>query len=163
MTDTVKPLPFMFDGWEVYNADDLRNYDSNFFYGCSRGIRKIIERKKIDVSDFKWGSKHKSGWKSCSADYPKGKLLLKADWVHENVPKMAVNKDVKYEYEEAPNVLHLDEEEKFKDVNGNVLNIEVRGERHEDKCYFKVKDVSKAFEMDNLQRIIIDKDTKYPV
>jgi hypothetical protein len=161
MADTVKPLPFAFDGWEVYNADDLRDYDSNFFYGCSRGIRKIIERKKIDDSDYKWGTKTKNGWKTCSQECPKGKLLLKAEWVHDNVPKMAVNKDVKYEYEEAPNVLHLDEEEKFKDINGVSLDIEVRGERHEDKVYFKVKDVSKAFDMEGLYRIIIDKHTKY--
>jgi hypothetical protein len=159
MTDVAKPLPFTFDGIEVYNADELREYDSNFFYGCSRGIRKIIERKKIDVSDFKWGSKHKSGWKSCSADYPKGKLLLKADWVHENVPKMVVDKDVKYEYEEAPAILHLKEHDKFKDVNGVALDIEVRGERHEDKCYFKVKDVSKAFDMDQLHHTIIENRT----
>jgi hypothetical protein len=158
MADTIKPLPFTFDGFEVYNADDLREYDPNFFYGCSRGIRKIIERKKIDVSDFKWGSKHKSGWKGCSADYPKGKLLLKADWVHENVPKMAINEDVKYEYEEAPAILHLKEEEKFKDVNGNVLDIEVRGERDPKKCYFKVKDVSKAFNMERLVSVILNDD-----
>jgi hypothetical protein len=161
MADTVKPLPFAFDGWEVYNADDLREYDSNFFYGCSRGIRKIIERKKIDDSEYKWGTKTKNGWKTCSQECPKGKLLLKAEWVHDNVPKMAVNKDVKYEYEEAPAVLFLDEEEKFKDVNGNALDIEVRGERHEDKVYFKVKDVSKAFDMAKLHDNIVDKHTNY--
>lgn len=156
MADTVKPLPFAFDGWEVYNADDLRDYDSNYFYGCSRGIRKIIERKKIDDSDYKWGTKTKKGWKTCSMECPKGKLLLKAEWVHENVPKMAVNKDVKYEYEEAPNVLYLEDHEKFQDVNGVSLDIEVRGERHEDKIYFKVKDVSKAFDMKYLYDTIIE-------
>ena len=151
MVDKIKPLPFIFDSFEVYNADDLKEYDPIFFYGCSRGVRKIIERKNIDPYNFKWGSKHKSGWKSCSADYPKGKLLLKADWVYENVPKMVINKDdIKYEYEEAPNVLYLEEHEKFKDINGNILDIEVRGERDSKKCYFKVKDVEKGFNMSNL-------------
>jgi len=63
--------------------------------------------------------------------------------------------------EEAPPIFELNEEEKFKDVYGNVLEIETRGERHEDKIYFKVKDVSVAFGMPNLLSSLLKKYRGY--
>jgi hypothetical protein len=38
------------------------------------------------------------------------------------------------------------------------MEIEVRGERKQNKCYFKVKDVSKKFEMENLNSSLLHKD-----
>ena len=63
--------------------------------------------------------------------------------------------------EEAPPIFELTDEEKFKDVNGNVLEIETRGERYEDKIYFSVKDVSVAFNMPNLKQSLLKKDRGY--
>uniref|UniRef100_A0A6C0I2N9 Bro-N domain-containing protein n=1 Tax=viral metagenome TaxID=1070528 RepID=A0A6C0I2N9_9ZZZZ len=68
---------------------------------------------------------------------------------------------VKQEVENAPPVLHLDDGEKFHDADGTVIEIETRGERHEDKIYFKVKDVSVGFGMPNLNDTLIDKDRGY--
>lgn len=159
MTDQVaKPVTFNFFGVTVYNADELKDYDPNYFFGCSRGVRKIIEKKNIPDTEYCYGSPSKSGWKKCNSTYPKGKLLLKENWVHENVPMMATVNDVNYDVEPAPPILELDNNEKFIDSNNKALNIEVRGERNSKKCYFKVSDISKEFEMENLQNTIIDKD-----
>ena len=57
--------------------------------------------------------------------------------------------------ENAPPILYLDDAEKFHDADGNVIEIETRGERHEDKIYFKVKDVSVGFGMPSLSRNIL--------
>jgi len=65
------------------------------------------------------------------------------------------------EIENAPPLLHLDDGEKFHDADGNVIEIETRGERHEDKIYFKVKDVSVGFGMPNLNEILLHKETGY--
>jgi hypothetical protein len=62
-----------------------------------------------------------------------------------------------YDIVPAPEVLELEDNEKFKDMNGKVLNIMVRGERHHMKCYFNVKDISKEFEMNKLYDTLIDK------
>ena len=59
------------------------------------------------------------------------------------------------EIENAPPLLHLDDGEKFHDANGNVIEIETRGERHREKIYFKVKDVSVGFGMPSLSRNIL--------
>jgi hypothetical protein len=69
------------------------------------------------------------------------------------------NEDV--EVENAPPLLELTDEEKFKDINGNIIDIETRGEKHRNKIYFKVKDVSVAFGMDGLNTILLHKDRGY--
>ena len=60
------------------------------------------------------------------------------------------------EVENAPPLLHLDDSEKFHDADGNVIEIETRGERHEDKIYFKTKDVSIGFGLPNLNDTIMN-------
>ena len=61
----------------------------------------------------------------------------------------------------ASDEIYLDDSEKFQDSDGNILEIEIRGERKCDKVYFKVKDIAVAFDMKHLYGIIIDKRTKY--
>jgi len=69
---------------------------------------------------------------------------------------------------EAPKILLLDDSEKFKDSDENIIEIETRGERKEDNIYFKVSDVSKGFDIERLHATITDtskggynKDTDY--
>lgn len=59
------------------------------------------------------------------------------------------------EIENAPPILHLDDSEKFHDADGNIIEIETRGERHRKKIYFKVKDVSIGFGMPSLSKNIL--------
>jgi hypothetical protein len=57
--------------------------------------------------------------------------------------------------EELPKLLLLNDNEKFKDLNGNSIEIETRGEKHRNKIYFKASDVGKAFKMDNIKDTIL--------
>jgi hypothetical protein len=59
------------------------------------------------------------------------------------------------EVENAPPILYLDDVEKFHDADGNVIEIETRGERDRKKIYFKVKDVSVGFGMPSLSKNIL--------
>jgi hypothetical protein len=66
------------------------------------------------------------------------------------------------EVENAPPILYLEDGEKFHDADGTVIEIETRGERHEDKIYFNVKDVSIGFfGMPNLNEILLHKEKGY--
>ena len=56
-----------------------------------------------------------------------------------------------------PEIIQLDDNQKFKDDNGNIVEIETRGERTVDKIYFKVKDVMSGFMMDRLDDVILNK------
>jgi hypothetical protein len=66
-----------------------------------------------------------------------------------------------YKYPPAPEILELNDNEKFKDENDNVLDIEVRGERNVNNSYFRVKDISKCFEMPKLYDNIIQECSSY--
>ena len=63
--------------------------------------------------------------------------------------------------EPVPPVLHLNENEKFRDVDGCILEIMTCGERHEDRIYFDMTDVSKAFELSNLRKSLQHKNGAY--
>jgi hypothetical protein len=63
--------------------------------------------------------------------------------------------------ENAPPILELEEEERFKDVNGNVIEIEVRGVKERNNIFFRLKDIMKAFEMPNLDITLREKTTSY--
>eukprot|EP00960_Hanusia_phi_P019228 567453-Hanusia_phi.AAC.1 len=49
----------------------------------------------------------------------------------------------------------------FRDDDGRVCNIEVRGERSINKCFFKASDVAKELQMDNLKTTIQHKEYGY--
>ena len=87
--------------------------------------------------------------------------------ISEPIPEIKTETEIVKELndyvEEAPNILQLTNEEMFKDTDGKCINIEVRGEREHNKCYFKVKDVSLGFDMPNLYITLINKDNGYSV
>lgn len=90
------------------------------------------------------------------------KLLVTVDWTKNNIPEFADDKEkVKYDVEIAPEIIILDDEEKFKSNDGQIFEIEVRGKRTPRECYFRVKDIADQFEMKNLQNIIVKENTKY--
>lgn len=156
-----KPQNINIENELVYLADDLYKYDTSFFTGCSR-MRLIIEKKKLKDNEYFFAYTKDNKWKKSTANYPKAKLYLKEIWVITNVPKMMdeIKLDL-YKYEEAPPILELENEEKFKDKDGNIIEIEVRGDREYNKCYFKVKDVSDGFEMPNLNNTLSNKENTY--
>jgi hypothetical protein len=63
--------------------------------------------------------------------------------------------------EKAPEIIDLDNSQKFKDADGNIVEIETRGECSIDKIFFKVEDVANGFKLDNLQNILIKSCTNY--
>ena len=71
------------------------------------------------------------------------------------------NTSISNTYPIAPEILEIDEHEKFKDSNGRTLNITIRGERNHKNCYFRLKDISRSFEMPNLCKVIQNEKTSY--
>ena len=55
----------------------------------------------------------------------------------------------------------LDDEEKFKDNEGNIVEIETRGERTPTDVYFLGSDVAIAFEMKKLLDYLIHTNSNY--
>lgn len=160
-----------------YSADDLKVLHKSYFIGTSRTTRLIITKKNISAENYIYAMKTtKNGWVEANETSKRAKLLLKKEFCDMQIisppstPKRIVKKpssptsdkpQKEEEIQMAPPILYLDEEEMFKDADGNALPIEVRGERDVNKVFFRVKDVSKYFGMDNLNEVILHKNSTY--
>lgn len=154
-------------GQSYYNAEELRAYDAAYFTGCARTVRAIVRRKAIPAGQFKYATLSKmKGW-SPSTDQakpsPKATLLLLEAWVTANVPRMAVGVAAEYECPEAPPILALRDNEKFRNDKGEAFDIETCGERTADGIYFLGTDVARVFNMPKLCDTMVDKNTGYVV
>jgi hypothetical protein len=58
----------------------------------------------------------------------------------------------------APGIIELKKSEKIKDNRGNILEIEIRGTREHDNCFFKVIDVAEGFKMKKLHDTLTKKN-----
>ena len=160
-----------------YLADELKKINPLYFAGTSKTIRKIIERKNIPNTEYTYATTFKKQWKICDTSCKKGKLLLNKNWcdiniqLNQNTIDNKKDIDVKDDIEEdesvsilqeqileAPSILTLEEHEKFRDSDGKIIEIETRGEKNEDKIYFKVKDVSLGFNLPNLNSVLLHTD-----
>jgi hypothetical protein len=128
-----------------------------------RNGRELIKKKEIDQKYFIYARLINNEWIQSEGKSVKfDKVLIKKSYIkkipelNEENNKITDDKGV----EKAPNIIILEDNEKFKDNEGNIVEIETRGEREVDKIYFKVKDVMIGFNMPNLYTTIIDKRTE---
>jgi hypothetical protein len=60
-----------------------------------------------------------------------------------------------------PKLLKLRDEDKFKNEDGKILDVEIRGKRRFNQCFFRVKHVADAFKLPNLNKAISNKTSNY--
>jgi hypothetical protein len=150
-------------------ADELFEH-APIFCKKSRSTRALIKNKKVGDDDWVFAKKSQTTegkWKLSDGLSAKcDKVFIRYEYVMDineiqkkyNPEEVVLNDD---EISEAPSIIDLDDCEKFKDVDGNPLDIETRGERKSDGIFFKVSDVSIAFDMPNLQKSILRKERGY--
>jgi len=142
-------------------AEEIVRLYPDVFKEGKKKPRQILEFKRIPQEEFIFGSNVKAGWKESTKNNNRAKLLITKSYLEEYLrlsvlnqgstpdiqrPQEVIVSDIK----DAPPILDLTESEKFKDQNGAILEIEVRGERDEDECFFRVKDVATCFNDINL-------------
>ena len=171
-TEPKPPEPIIIENKSYFLCDDLNNYDTNYFSGMHRNLRGIIKKKNIPETVVKYAYYKNNQLVISTESYVRSKLYLEAEWVNSNIPKMMqLNNQITTNtnsneqlidnnteinnISKVPSLLKLNDNEKFKDDNGNVLQIEVRGERLHNKCFFRVKDVMDGFKMNNLNTTLL--------
>ena len=172
------------DNKKYITADKLFEYAPLFCKGA-RNTRELIKKKNIKSEDFIYGRENKNGEWIISDGKSKrlDKILLNQSLIltipecreynkednkeeKENKEQKEINENKKYEkynIEKVPPLIVLEDEEKFKDENGNILEIETRGNRKVDKIFFSVEDVSKRFELENLYKLLKDERKTYKI
>ena len=178
----MNPQVITIENASYYVSNEVYVIDPAFFPGCQINMRLMIEKKNLSTNDYIFAYVKNEKWVVSNMKYARAKLLLTTEWVENNVPKMIIhmrrntlnkgitlkpeqvlNEDVNdlYDAPPAPEILYLEDEEMFKDDKGNCLDIEVRGDRDHKNCYFKVKDISIAFDIPRLHDVLLNKDRGY--
>ena len=137
------PQVVVYNGHDTYLANDLKQFFPNLFRGI-RSVKGIVTKYDIPDDQHFIVKSIKGSYEESNLSYLRSKILIKTGFI-DNL--LEINPDGP---RDAPPILELREEEKFTDDDGNVYEVEVRGERHEDKIRFKGKDVERVFQMENL-------------
>jgi hypothetical protein len=130
--------------------------------GC-RSSRDIIGKKQIDIKNYVYARNKDDKWVITDGrSFKFDKIFFIKSFV-DKIPELKQPDTVSDDngIKKAPGIIQLKDEEKFTDNDGNIIEIETRGERAVDKIYFKIKDVADGFEMPNLQNDIIKVNTSY--
>ena len=176
------------EGVDYHNSKNMLTLNPGFFKGVTTKPRQIIDRKKIPATDYLYATLEKGkGWNLSTDKCKKAQLLISANWINANrffgigadsqVKTANANEATEANEaneateaneaievmtaKDAPPIIHLSDAEKFHDADGNVIEIETRGERYRKNIYFRVKDVSIGFEMPSLDKNILFKERGY--
>ena len=147
------PISVTINNKSYFSAEDLNTFDAIYFTGTNRNLRGIVIKKDIPEYNIVYAYTKDNKLIISREAYARSKLYLQDEWVFLNVPKMIqlnnnkINIEELYNIPPAPEILILSNNEMFKDSDDNTIEIEVRGEREHNKCFFKAKDISKGFDM----------------
>lgn len=148
-----------------YILGDITIKDAPIYSKGCRSVRDLIKKKEIDNNKFIFARQIDGKWVISDGRSVKFDKVFFIQEFMETIPELNKKSDKEIVDDngitKAPNIIYLKDDEKFKDDDGNVIEIETRGERDVDTAYFKVKDVMEGFNMENLYKNIIDKDTQY--
>lgn len=145
-----------FKNEEYVNSDYLFKH-APVYCKPVRSARELIRKKAL--KDYVYLKLVDGQWtESNGASLKLDKIFFKKSFVDtipeiKNDSKITDDNDI----ELAPKLIKLKDEEKFKDADGKVIEIETRGVRTVDDIYFKVKDVASGFKLNQLEGAIIDK------
>ena len=172
-----------------YNTKEIYSHNPELFKGYKIKHRQIIQRRNIPNTEYVYACFNikLNRWNVSSEVSLKAQLLISKEWVDihmfnnpsqkkknktqtKNIKSDVIKKnDVKEDEEEdeeedvenPPPTLELKDSQKFRDIDGNFINIEIRGERCRNKIFFRLTDVMRRFDMPNLSNCIIDKTSSY--
>ena len=142
---------------EEYISSDVLFEKAPIYCKLSRTGRDLIRKKKL--TDYIFAKLVDKKWTvSDGKSYKYDKVFFKKKFVN-TIPEINQEKEIIDDNNVllAPDIIQLDDNEKFKDTDNNIIEIETRGSRQVDGIYFKVKDVSSGFKMDRLDDIITNK------
>ena len=147
---------------EYYKGDDLFIH-TPIFCKKSRTARELIKHKNIENTIY---AKNINGeWIKTDGNSKKfDKILIPKNFCN-TIPELNnENNEIIIDdngIEKAPEIICLNDNEKFKDENGNILEIETRGERKVNGLFFKVKDIENIFDIKDVSNFIIKERSNY--
>lgn len=135
---------YRISGKRYYRYEDLHAQYPELTRGC-RTRDQFIKKHSLKKDRYTYARFKNDVWipslgKSCRVD----KFFIRKQQVDTRMLGSIDRADLR------PDLITLSDEDSFFDSDGNVLHVEVVGERDVDQCFFKLKDVAQVFGMTNL-------------
>jgi len=142
---------------KYYPVNDLMKIYPTLFKGC-RTSREFVSKNDIPANKYIFAREVKGNWeKSSDISTLHDKVFIRKIYFNAEYLRDHKEEDAK-QYDPLPPIIKLEDHEKFFDDKGNIIDIEVVGERDQNKCYFKVRDIAKGFKHNELNKTIKRKD-----
>ena len=163
------------DSQAYYSADDIKS-KARVFAGSARNAREMIRQRKVPSDAYVYLRKQPATttYKKTDGSASQDRVYFTEDFaktISELNPaatreqvvssKPKVTSEEAIEQEKTPEIIELHDDEKFRDDEGNIIEIETRGERTYDGIYFRVKDVSSGFGIESLKTTLLKQDSGY--
>jgi len=165
---------------QYHLSQDLMKAYPTVFKGCNNG-RVFVTKRKVDKKNYAFARPSGNYWiKSDGSSFKFDKIFFLKGYIEENYvndDSSSESSDSAEEFDEEsdseflseseseedtrPDIIELDDNEKFIDDKGRVIEIEVRGEKEYDKIYFRVRDVMEGFKLPTLDKTIMKKNGGY--
>ena len=131
--DEVKSIAVDYKGFKVVDIKPLKIICPGFFVGCTRPIFLVIKKRSIPESEYFMVCGNKpENYKPTIETNNNRTYLIKLDYLEQRHLLLTGSSD------EAPPILHLEAKEKFKDANGQILEVEVRGRRKRSFIFYRI-------------------------
>lgn len=148
---------------KYYKLDDIISEYPNFNKGY-KTTKNIFEKYELKNNDYTNTRLNDNEWVISDGKSKKfNKVFIRKKWFDDYSATKQDKEKIENNIEEAPPIIELNDNEKFYDDDGNIIEIEVRGERDVNKCYFKVYDVSKGFNLFELRNTILKHTSTYKI
>ena len=146
------PTSIQYKDREWFFLDDLITFDQSHFRGFLKHKRRATQL--IPESEWTFIKTTKGHFEDSHAAYKNARVIVTKEWSETNVPSF-MNKDRPTDaVQPAPPLLQLSKDEMFRNVDGDIVNVEVRGTRNKDDIFFRCSDVAQLFEMESLDHNI---------
>lgn len=153
------------NGKVYYNSDDVMYHNKEYFKTCKGRIRNILKLKELKyIDDYLFCNMRIGNWSPIENSIKpagKDKIFFRKKWC-ENIDGFTTkvkNREL-VKILPMPDQLILTTEEQFCDGD-YYYDIEVRGKRNVDECYFSVDSIADVFNIKNIRSKITDKNSSF--
>ncbi len=147
----------------IYNRNIKSNKDDFIYASLINNIyRRTIGKSKgygRKIISSEWIKNNAKKYIDSSSNDKNIDNLKLTSGNNNNFDNMIINKKIKTYHK--LDVIELTESEMMKDYYGNNVEIDIRGKRESDKCFFRLKDIMIIYNIPNLDKSIVMHEEEY--
>ena len=156
------------------------NVNPDFFKGCGTSIRACLKKNNIPENQIIFVDKNKVSNKKNTRAQPYVTEKYAKEWIYDvnkikeyresiKIQKKEELKKTRIEQKEynatqlqpLPPIVEISDEEAFKDADGNILHIEMRGEKTQEGLYMKALDIQNKLGIDRVYGVVTNTNSDY--